>query len=83
MVCDAREGNALINFGATVGHMPAKMAVMKDTGDFLPRDNAKNRRATLDEVRQVMELIKKGLDEGALGIGFGINYVPTTRRLVR
>ena len=75
-----REGKSLINFGATIGHIPAKMSVMKDTGDFLPRDNAINRRATLDEVRQVMELIKKGLDEGALGIGFGINYVPTTTR---
>jgi len=75
-----REGNALINFGATVGHIPAKMAVMKDTGDFLPRDNATNRRATPDEVRQVTQLIKRGLDEGALGIGFGINYVPTTTR---
>ena len=75
-----REGKSLINFGATVGHIPAKMAVMKDTGDFLPRDNAVNRRATPDEVRQVADLIKKGLDEGALGIGFGINYVPTTTR---
>ena len=36
----AREGKSLINFGATVGHIPAKMAVMKDTGAFLPRDNA-------------------------------------------
>ena len=75
-----REGRSLINFGATVGHIPAKMAVMKDTGLFLPRDNAMNRRATPDEVRQVADLIKQGLDEGALGIGFGINYVPTTTR---
>jgi N-acyl-D-aspartate/D-glutamate deacylase len=75
-----REGKSLINFGATVGHIPAKMAVMKDTGGFLPRDNATNRRSTPDEVRQVTELIKQGLDEGALGIGFGINYVPTTTR---
>jgi N-acyl-D-aspartate/D-glutamate deacylase len=56
------------------------MAVMKDTGTWLPRDNAKDRVATADEVRQVADLIKKGLDEGALGIGFGINYVPTTTR---
>lgn len=76
----AREGKALINFGATVGHIPAKMAVMKDTGAWLPRDNAMNRPSTPDEVRQVADLIKKGLDEGALGIGFGINYVPTTTR---
>lgn len=75
-----REGKSLINFGATVGHIPAKMAVMKDTGEFLPRDNAKNRRATTDEVRQIKDLVKKGLDEGALGIGFGINYVPMTSR---
>lgn len=75
-----REGKSLINFGATVGHIPAKMTVMKDTGRFLPRDNATNRRATPDEVRQVADLIKQGLDEGALGIGFGINYVPTTTR---
>nr|MDQ3014144.1 amidohydrolase family protein [Acidobacteriota bacterium] len=33
-----------------------------------------------DEVRQVAELIQRGLDEGALGIGFGINYVPATSR---
>ena len=76
----AREGKSLINFGATVGHIPAKMTAMKDTGLWLPRDNAMNRPATPDEVAQVAELIKKGLDEGALGIGFGINYVPTTTR---
>jgi N-acyl-D-aspartate/D-glutamate deacylase len=75
-----REGKSLINFGATVGHIPAKMAVMKDTGEFLPRDNAINHVATPEEVRQVANLIEKGLDEGALGIGFGINYVPTTTR---
>jgi N-acyl-D-aspartate/D-glutamate deacylase len=75
-----REGKSLINFGATVGHIPVKMAVMKDTGDFLPRDNAINRVATPTEVGQVAQLIKQGLDEGALGIGFGINYVPTTTR---
>ncbi len=76
----ARAGQALINYGATVGHIPAKMAVMKDSGTFLPRDNAVTKRSTPDEIRQVAELIKRGLDEGALGIGFGINYVPTATR---
>ena len=76
----AREGKSLINFGATGGHIPAKMVVMKDSSVWLPRDNAMNRRSTPDEVDQIAELIKKGLDEGGLGIGFGINYVPTTTR---
>lgn len=75
-----REGKALVNFGATVGHVPVKMKVLGDTGDFLPRDNAVTRKASPDDVRQVADLIKRGLDEGALGIGFGINYVPTTTR---
>ena len=75
-----REGKALINFGATVSHIQAKMTVMKDTGTFLPRDNAINRVSTPAEVSQVTALINQGLDEGALGIGFGINYVPTTTR---
>src|ERR1035441_3194413 len=36
----AREGKALVNFGATSGHLPARMAVMHDTGALLPRDKA-------------------------------------------
>src|SRR5215510_9735030 len=35
-----REGKALINFGATVGHIPARMSALHDTGGFLPRDKA-------------------------------------------
>jgi N-acyl-D-aspartate/D-glutamate deacylase len=75
-----REGKALVNFGATVGHIPARMAAMRDSGAFLPRDAAAHRRATPEEVRQIQGLIQRGLDEGALGIGFGINYVPQTTR---
>ena len=44
----AREGKALINFGATSGHIPARMAVMHDSGTLLPRDAAK-RAATPEE----------------------------------
>src|SRR5437667_10254818 len=33
----AREGRSLIHFGASAGHIPARMAVMKDTGGLLPR----------------------------------------------
>jgi N-acyl-D-aspartate/D-glutamate deacylase len=75
-----REGKALVNFGATVGHIPARMAVLKDTGTFLPRDHTITRRATADENRQINDLIRRGLDEGALGVGFGINYVAGTTR---
>lgn len=73
----AREGKSLINFGATVGHIPARMAVMRDTGTFLPHDEAAHRRATPEEQQATLDLIRRGLDEKALGIGLGIAYVPT------
>jgi dihydroorotase len=73
----AREGKALVNFGATAGHIPARMAVMHDTGTFLPHDEAAHRRATVEEKRATEDLLRRGLDEKALGIGLGIAYVPT------
>ena len=76
----AREGRALINFGATSGHIPARMAVMHDTGKLLPRDAAVNNAATEEERKRIFELVRQGLDEGALGIGLGIAYVPKTTR---
>ena len=76
----AREGKALINFGASAGHLPARMAVMHDSGGLLPRDNAVARAATPEEQRQIEVLIRRGLDEGALGVGFGIAYVPLASR---
>ena len=76
----AREGKALINFGATSGHIPAAMAVLHDSGELLPRDNAVNRAPTAEEQKQIVALVRQGLDEGALGIGMGIAYLPKTSR---
>jgi N-acyl-D-aspartate/D-glutamate deacylase len=73
----ARDGKALINFGASAGHIPARMAVMKDSGGLLPRDEAMNRPATADEQRAIEALVRKGLEEGGLGMGMGITYTPT------
>ena len=76
----AREGKALVNFGATSGHIPACMAVMHDPGGLLPRGEAASRAMTPEEHRQIIELVRQGLDEGALGIGMGIAYVPKVSR---
>lgn len=76
----AREGKALINFGATSGHLPARMAVMHDTGNLLPRDKAVDRAATTQEQRETLALVRRGLDDGALGIGVGIAYIPLVTR---
>src|SRR6266851_4781047 len=76
----ARAGKALINYGATSGHIPARMDVMHDPGRLLPRGPAANRAATGEERRQTLDIVRRGLDEGALGIGMGIAYVPTAGR---
>jgi dihydroorotase len=44
----ARDGKALVNFGATAGHIPARMAVMKDTGTV---SAARRRRASQSDLR--------------------------------
>jgi N-acyl-D-aspartate/D-glutamate deacylase len=76
----AREGKSLINFGATSGELPARMAVMHDTGGLLPRDKAVERPSTEEERRQIRALVARGLDEGALGIGMGVAYEPLATR---
>jgi N-acyl-D-aspartate/D-glutamate deacylase len=71
-----RAGKALINFGASAGHIPARIAVMHDPGTFLPIGPAAHRRATAEERHDTEDLLRRGLDEGALGVGIGIAYVP-------
>ncbi|MGA3077076.1 MAG: amidohydrolase family protein [Bryobacteraceae bacterium] len=75
----AREGQAQINFGATSGLLPARMAAMHDSGTLLPHDTAKG-AATPEQRRQTFDLVRRGLDDGALGIGMGIAYVPLATR---
>jgi N-acyl-D-aspartate/D-glutamate deacylase len=50
----ARAKDALINFGASVGHIPVRMTVMhEDSGRHLPSGDAANRAATAEELRQI------------------------------
>ena len=69
-----REGKALINYGASIGHIPTRMAVMRDPGTFLPSGDGAHKAASASEIEDVKKLIEEGLKQGALGVGFGINY---------
>ena len=71
---EEREGRAAVNFGASVGHIPVRIDVMNDPGDFLPVADAAFREATTDELRQIKEGIEIGLQRGALAVGFGLDY---------
>jgi dihydroorotase len=84
-----REGKARIHYGASAGHILARGAAMLggelDVERFLSGasedlQKAAHRPATPDERARVATLLRKGLDEGALGIGMGIAYVPGATR---
>jgi N-acyl-D-aspartate/D-glutamate deacylase len=69
-----REGKTLINFGVSAGHIPVRMKVMHDPGNFLPTGDAAHREATPQEVEEIKNQIHHGLERGALAVGMGINY---------
>jgi len=77
----ARAKNALINFGATIGHIPVRMAVMHDSGRLLPSGDAAHRAATAEELQQIEAGIEKGLKRGALAVGLGPAYTPAASNL--
>ena len=75
-----REGNAPINYGASVGHIPVRMDLMGDPGDLVPVSDAANRGATDEEIGEIKRRVQAGLRQGALAVGFGIQYTPAASR---
>ena len=82
-----RQGS-IVNFGATVSHGGARRAAMgaavdesgATSGAARPsaatRPRALYAAASAAEVQHMAELMTRGVEEGALGFGFGINYTP-------
>ncbi|MDX2058019.1 MAG: amidohydrolase family protein [Gemmatimonadales bacterium] len=73
-----REGRAVINYGATMSHGDARAAVIRDTLPNGPGFVYRNARP--DEIERIAALVREGVDQGALGIGYGIQYLPGTTR---
>ncbi|MBM4188445.1 MAG: amidohydrolase family protein [Gemmatimonadetes bacterium] len=84
----SRTGQAPINYGATVGHRPARFFVFHGvevlhgatnptaiTG-LGPLPAGANQAASPAQIESLEGVIRQGLDEGGLGVGFGINYSP-------
>lgn len=76
----SRAGQSLIHHGVSIGHIPVRMAVMNDSGEFLPSGPANSREATDDEIQQMKSALARGLAQGAVGVGFGIAYTPAATR---
>ncbi len=77
---DERAGRTLINYGVSIGHIPVRMAVMKDPGTFVPTGDAAKRTATAEELVEIDRRIAEGLKQGAVAVGLGINYTAAATR---
>ena len=95
-----RADRAPINYGATVGHIPVRIATMVDLGALGLSENDlamgllnnphfdaiaaqtgwAQDPATAAQVDAMRQRLQRGLDEGALGVGFGINYTAGATR---
>ena len=75
-----REGRSAVNFGVSAGHIPARIEVMRDPGEFLPVSDGARKEATEGEIAAMAAHLQKGLRDGALAVGFGLQYTPAATR---
>ncbi len=75
-----RDGKALINYGVSIGHIKVRMDVFHDPGPFLPSGDGGRQTATLGQVEEIKSRIERGLQQGGLGVGMGLQYTPAATR---
>ncbi len=73
----ARQGKALINYGASSSHIRARMKVFNDpsTG-LLPSGAGGYNVATDAQITAIRAIVESGLAAGGLGVGMGLQYTP-------
>ncbi len=71
-----RAGKSLLNHGVAIGHMPVRMALYGDSGDFLPADKAIEARGDDAKLAEIKARIERGLQQGAVAVGMGLAYTP-------
>jgi N-acyl-D-aspartate/D-glutamate deacylase len=77
---DERAGRMPINYGVAAGHAPVRMAVMGDPGAFVPAADAARKAATDEQIEAIAKGVERGLQRGAVGVGFGLAYTPAASR---
>ena len=71
-----RKAGRLVNYGVSIGHIPVRMAVMRDPGRLFPTGDAAHRAASPEEIESIARRIRDGLKSGAVNIGAGFPYTP-------
>lgn len=82
------EGKAPLNYGAAVSHIAARFAVFHgiaighwpvkrgEVASLGANPDGANKIASQAQIDSLAALLRQGIAEGALGVGFGINYSP-------
>jgi len=75
-----RSAGELINYGVSIGHIKVRMAVMHDSGTWMPVSDGAYRTASPEQIGEIAQRIEIGLREGAVDIGAGFPYTPAATR---
>jgi N-acyl-D-aspartate/D-glutamate deacylase len=74
---ESRAGGEYVNHGVSVGHVQVRMDVLEDPGTGLvPVGVGGSEAATPEQLDQMEARIRRGLDRGAVAVGFGSAYTP-------
>ena len=90
----SKEGKSTINYGATAGHIAARIAAIHgvEVGHTLSMEARKriftkassgewmHENATEEQLATIQKILKDDVENGALGIGMGIQYTPGADR---
>ena len=74
---DERKAGQIVSYGASIGHIPARMKVFNDPStNILPAGIGGSGKPTEAQVGEIEAIIRKGLAEGAVAVGIGSAYTP-------
>jgi N-acyl-D-aspartate/D-glutamate deacylase len=73
----ARDGGQIVNYGVSIGHIPARMKVLGDPGQgLLPAGIGGSGSATDAQMAAMEAILREGVAQGAVAMGFGSAYTP-------
>jgi N-acyl-D-aspartate/D-glutamate deacylase len=73
----AREDGQIVNYGVSIGHIPARMKVLGDPGKgILPAGIGGSGSATDAQMAEMEAILREGVKQGAVAMGFGSAYTP-------
>ena len=73
----ARDAGQIVNYGVSVGHIKARMKVLGDPGKgLLPAGIGGSGTATDAQMAAMEAILREGLAQGAVAMGFGSAYTP-------